>query len=891
MRQKLIFLLMLLCSVYASAYDLIETGPQRTLTKEDALEVAQAQFKNMDVDYFILNDDTKTSWEVFVDAEPMKGWEHTCYVLRFSKTTTVVHNEDVMVIKDQLTLPPYGNYEPLLVKNRYGLKSSLKPFVKKSEQANNPGEGAQRTYAIIISGGVSKLYNYERYWNDCSFIYQTLVNKYGIPKSQVYPIMSDGVNPAADVRTATGDFVSQKLDLDNDGVNDIKLAATKANIRNTLSSLVNKMNKDDHLFIYVIDHGGSVDNNTSSYICLWNNESLYDHELANMVEPFCNKFVNVNVVLGQCFAGGFNDNLTKVGCVVASACTGSESSWSCRDIPFDEFVYQWTCAVNEADHNNTALLGADADNNGRVTMEEAFNYAKSHDRMYQEHPKYVSTPLSVGEDLAFNHLAPAIDIYVKDNLEDTGKEPNITTDDYWCSPSIWVRHEEDGIYEHQNPEFSKTQNMNYIYVRVYNRGKENYSGGKYLHLYWAKASTYISTKGWKGRETNVSGYLTGNHLEPQPIGEIKAGEFKDLLVLWSKPKVAEYNDGDFHYCLLAKIMDTPYDDGYVEGKIYFDVTNLNDQAQKNVTLIFNTELDKAFYVYVRNGSSLAQSYDLELIPQKASDREYFKKAHVEMTLSPKIYAAWERGGSESNDIVPMSTTPNTPGYRTMMLTSPDSRLLSVNLQGDEFDVVKMKFKFDKPTTYGEKYTFNLVQKDKTGKILGGETFVVEAPKLTAVLDSSLIKKNHIGLNKYELGLENSDYKTVRWLDNEDRELGCGESVVVMPTLNNSDYKVMATNENGELAFGTVSLSPYYGIKSVSIDAFSDKILVALNNETPENSTIEINSVLDGTTKLTEKLNPGCSELIIDSNNLERGVYAVIYRINDEVIDSKKVTVQ
>ena len=48
MRQKLIFLVMLLCSVYASAVDLIETGPQRTLTKEDALEVAQAQFKNKD---------------------------------------------------------------------------------------------------------------------------------------------------------------------------------------------------------------------------------------------------------------------------------------------------------------------------------------------------------------------------------------------------------------------------------------------------------------------------------------------------------------------------------------------------------------------------------------------------------------------------------------------------------------------------------------------------------------------------------------------------------------------------------------------------------------------------------------------------------------------------
>lgn len=182
MRQKLIFLVMLLCSAYVSA---IETGPERTLTKDDALEVAQAQFKFQDVDYFILDDDSKTSWMIFVDAEPMKGWKHTAYLLSFSKTTTVVHNEDIMVSKILTQLPPNGNFMPLLVKNRYGLKSSLKPFVKKSEQANNPDESARRTYAVIISGGISQLSNYERYWNDCSFIYQTLVNKYGIPKSHI----------------------------------------------------------------------------------------------------------------------------------------------------------------------------------------------------------------------------------------------------------------------------------------------------------------------------------------------------------------------------------------------------------------------------------------------------------------------------------------------------------------------------------------------------------------------------------------------------------------------------------------------------------------------------------------------------------------------------------
>lgn len=78
-------------------------------------------------------------------------------------------------------------------------------------------------------------------------------------------------------------------------------------------------------------------------------------------------------------------------------------------------------------------------------MEEAFNYAKTHDRVSAEHPMYTSTPVSVGEDLAFTHLAPSVDLYIKDNPEDTGKEPNLTTDEFWKSPSIWVRNQDDKI--------------------------------------------------------------------------------------------------------------------------------------------------------------------------------------------------------------------------------------------------------------------------------------------------------------------------------------------------------------------------------------------------------------------------------------------------------------
>jgi hypothetical protein len=235
----------------------------RDVSQSDALAIAQRQFWGKDVDYYMLNDNSSEVWNIFVDAEPMKGWQHDCYILIIPKSTTSNIN---WLIPEKILrkFPPQEDYFPILVKNRYGNNANSKPQVKKVISSNEVSEAAQRTYAIILSGGINKNSNYERYWNDCSFIYQTLVNKYGVPKENIYPLMSDGNDPAADMRCVTGEYKSQSLDLDFDGIEEIKLAATKNNVKRALSSLSNKLQKDDHLFFFVIDHGGTTDYKTNS---------------------------------------------------------------------------------------------------------------------------------------------------------------------------------------------------------------------------------------------------------------------------------------------------------------------------------------------------------------------------------------------------------------------------------------------------------------------------------------------------------------------------------------------------------------------------------------------------------------------------------------------------
>ena len=90
---------------------------QRFVPKQEALSIAQGQFRGQDVDYYILDDSTSSTWNIFVDAEPMKGWQHDSYIIKVPKLLGP-NSGPIQTIQQKN--PPLGNYVPLLVKNRYG---------------------------------------------------------------------------------------------------------------------------------------------------------------------------------------------------------------------------------------------------------------------------------------------------------------------------------------------------------------------------------------------------------------------------------------------------------------------------------------------------------------------------------------------------------------------------------------------------------------------------------------------------------------------------------------------------------------------------------------------------------------------------------------------------
>jgi len=250
----------------------------------------------------------------------------------------------------------------------------------------------ENDYAVIISGGWKKEKNFSRYWNDCAAIYSTLVNIYGYYDDHIYVLISDGTSSGHDRRIGTYSYDSSPLDLDGDGDNDIQYSATKSNITSVFNTLKGILDSNDHLFIFTTDHGYRESGNDVR-IRLWGeNETMRDDEFANEVNKI--NAGRINIVMGQCSSGGFIDDLEKTNRVIATACRVDQPSYAMGIWTYDEFVYHWISAVaGETPEGDP--VDADTNNDGWVSMREAFVYAESHDTK-PEDPQYNSIPDGLG---------------------------------------------------------------------------------------------------------------------------------------------------------------------------------------------------------------------------------------------------------------------------------------------------------------------------------------------------------------------------------------------------------------------------------------------------------------------------------------------------------------
>lgn len=175
-------------------------------------------------------------------------------------------------------------------------------------------------------------------------------------------------------------------------------------------------------------------------------------------------------------------------------------------------------------------------------------------------------------------------LYIRDNVADTGSEPNVTTTIAWESPDVWVRQNADGITVGQ-PILGGQPSI--VYVMVTNKGKGPYpsDGNDVVRLYWAKAQTGLSWPApWDGSIPKQGTQI----IPPQPIGAILPRQSTSIQFNWTDtPNPVDYPGNDGHFCLLAFVTKatSPEFEGFQGPDLNQNVLKFSNVAWRNIHII------------------------------------------------------------------------------------------------------------------------------------------------------------------------------------------------------------------------------------------------------------------------------------------------------------------
>lgn len=224
----------------------------------------------------------------------------------------------------------------------------------------------QDKFAVLIVGGYDAANNHLRYWHDLVAMYNILKNA-GYKPANIYVIYANGVGKDASIP--------------------VNYSATKANIATVFTQLAGKMDSLDTLYIMLNDHGGNgtgdpsgdeTTTHTDEVLWLWNYAAMTDDEFAvemNKITAYSKMIMQMK----QCYSGGYLDDTTKPKRILMSSCSATQVSYGRAANDYGEFTFWYFAALTGNKPDGTGAVNADANGDGKVSIMEAWNYARAHD--------------------------------------------------------------------------------------------------------------------------------------------------------------------------------------------------------------------------------------------------------------------------------------------------------------------------------------------------------------------------------------------------------------------------------------------------------------------------------------------------------------------------------
>lgn len=855
-------------------------------------------------------------WLVFADLMPEANWEHPCKYIYVSDN--MEGGEYTVAVVDSVRPPHSGDFEPMklsqITRDRMELESSEK--AKRAGAARMMKSGplpiystpfSSKTYAVILSGGLSPADNAERYWNDCSYMYKTLTRNFGLPKENVKVLMSDGKSPGLDRNlniSFSPDLDSSPLDLDGDGECDIDFSASKDTLAMVFDELKNKLTDNDHLLVFVTDHGGYDEYNDKSYINLWNGERLYPDEFASYFNGFNAGYVSF--VLGQCYSGGFIPALKADNHIVMTACAEKELSYRCRafDLNYNEFLYHWISALNRTDTFGNTLPVSQTLPNGKlapVTLKRAFDYAVEKDAYNKgktnrsvENPQISILKGSTAEDLALDSIPPTVYLYItKDNtsVKETTSDAhgqlvesmkNFIRYKFWTNNDIWLRNQDDGMVnlEHESPHVTEDDPTVYVYTMVKNRGVKAYSDKSVrLVTRWAKSSLVLSRESWYGTLTGdvIGGEVYRDYIR-KTIAPCDSVIIRQPFTFTGEALDNAMEDG-FKMCLLSALTDRNESASLPGNDLgVVPVWNSDRFAQRNQYRM----LTKMQMEFIRTFPTAQKEMYLSLIVHNDADPSVCGEnaLDVKLKVPDSMVGQVSMKGCTASRIDPH------------MITIADrcSAIQNFTLYPDDLDSIGISatVRGDCDITVPLKRSVNVAVFDEgSGEIIGGEQFdfiVNPRPKIDPQIDKILESGGKVKLTAKNV----SEDAVYEWYDKDGNLVGKGKELTLGPTAASGEYtlRVVAVKDNVANS-ATVNVEQRPLIKDIEVTN-PGKVKVDFNYPVPENVSARVSSPTGNTSVEEYKIDSGATQATFHITNQMSDIMQMSIAENGKVIETRKI---
>ncbi len=181
--------------------------------------------------------------------------------------------------------------------------------VRATYSAPVPTNSAEN-YVVLFAGGAGLSSNRPRYYYNFRSVYEALVENYDIPRNHIYVLYADGTSSNADYMLNGASYNSNMSYANGSHV----YSASKSNFTSVMRSLAEVADSNDHLLVYVYDHGSGEEDDRNrrgeERICTWDFYSdggISGSEYNNLMRSVGAGYQTH--LFAQCFAGGILDAL------------------------------------------------------------------------------------------------------------------------------------------------------------------------------------------------------------------------------------------------------------------------------------------------------------------------------------------------------------------------------------------------------------------------------------------------------------------------------------------------------------------------------------------------------------------------------------------------------